>query len=246
MVMVSFGFIKTLPAKIAEHRKLAVSLGVAAPMAVLAVSLSQVPESTHSGANNPLHGFLVRSPGERGAVLPIKGKAARAAGGSGNVGPGAPGGGGPRQRALGKIFETPPEEAVGLPAGNGPMGDGELNDPVGGVIPIGGIADAEPLPLAPGDAGGGTGGGIPGSPGVIGGGGFIGGGGGGGSSGGGGDGSSGGGGSGGGGGGTPPVDVVAPVPEPATWLMMIFGFGLIGGLMRRRDRSLERKPLSTK
>ncbi|WP_375404756.1 PEPxxWA-CTERM sorting domain-containing protein [uncultured Sphingomonas sp.] len=31
-------------------------------------------------------------------------------------------------------------------------------------------------------------------------------------------------------------DVVAPVPEPATWLSMILGFGLVGGVMRRRPR----------
>lgn len=30
------------------------------------------------------------------------------------------------------------------------------------------------------------------------------------------------------------TQVVAPVPEPLTWAMMIGGFGLIGGLMRRR------------
>lgn len=28
----------------------------------------------------------------------------------------------------------------------------------------------------------------------------------------------------------------APVPEPATWAMMIGGFGLVGGAMRRRSR----------
>lgn len=27
---------------------------------------------------------------------------------------------------------------------------------------------------------------------------------------------------------------VAAVPEPATWAMMIFGFGLVGAAMRRR------------
>lgn len=30
-----------------------------------------------------------------------------------------------------------------------------------------------------------------------------------------------------------PVAVVAAVPEPATWAMLIVGFGLIGGVMRR-------------
>jgi hypothetical protein len=29
---------------------------------------------------------------------------------------------------------------------------------------------------------------------------------------------------------------IAAVPEPATWLMMIFGFGLVGGAMRYRQR----------
>lgn len=53
-----------------------------------------------------------------------------------------------------------------------------------------------------------------------------------------------GGGGGGGGGGTitspsPPFDQSPPVgvvPEPATWAIMIFGFGLIGNAMRRRNR----------
>ena len=30
------------------------------------------------------------------------------------------------------------------------------------------------------------------------------------------------------------TDAVQPVPEPATWAMMIGGFGVIGGVMRRR------------
>lgn len=34
--------------------------------------------------------------------------------------------------------------------------------------------------------------------------------------------------------------VVAPVPEPATWAMMIVGFGLIGAAMRRRTRTVVR------
>lgn len=31
---------------------------------------------------------------------------------------------------------------------------------------------------------------------------------------------------------------LAPVPEPATWAMMIAGFGLVGGLMRARRRAV--------
>ena len=30
------------------------------------------------------------------------------------------------------------------------------------------------------------------------------------------------------------ITVAAAIPEPATWMMMLFGFGLIGGAMRRR------------
>jgi len=33
----------------------------------------------------------------------------------------------------------------------------------------------------------------------------------------------------------PPVDGLAgAVPEPSSWLMLISGFGLVGGTMRRR------------
>ena len=32
-----------------------------------------------------------------------------------------------------------------------------------------------------------------------------------------------------------PVAVVAAVPEPATWVMFIVGFGLVGGAMRCRQ-----------
>lgn len=34
--------------------------------------------------------------------------------------------------------------------------------------------------------------------------------------------------------GTLTVSLAPEVPEPATWAMMLFGFGLIGGVMRRR------------
>jgi hypothetical protein len=42
-------------------------------------------------------------------------------------------------------------------------------------------------------------------------------------------------------GGTIPAFAVrppGPVPEPATWAMMVGGFGLVGGAMRRRQRTL--------
>lgn len=36
--------------------------------------------------------------------------------------------------------------------------------------------------------------------------------------------------------------VVAAIPEPATWVMMIFGFGAIGATMRRRTRLITASP----
>lgn len=69
---------------------------------------------------------------------------------------------------------------------------------------------------------------------------------------GGGGGGSGGGGGGGGGGSTPPVmppgtgggtpPPVAGVPEPATWTMMLIGFGAIGGHVRRERRNRAAAP----
>lgn len=37
---------------------------------------------------------------------------------------------------------------------------------------------------------------------------------------------------------TPPTPPVSAVPEPATWLMMILGFGFVGATMRRRPRKV--------
>jgi hypothetical protein len=31
---------------------------------------------------------------------------------------------------------------------------------------------------------------------------------------------------------------IATVPEPASWALMIAGFGLVGGMMRRQRRAL--------
>ena len=37
---------------------------------------------------------------------------------------------------------------------------------------------------------------------------------------------------------------VAPVPEPGTWAMMILGFGLVGGMMRRRTGAIRTSRLA--
>lgn len=118
----------------------------------------------------------------------------------------------PSERVLSPVLERPgmagPPAPGSLPeqvaAALGPGGTPAAGGPGGGIAPV-------PLPLP----------GVPGSSGGLippGGGG------------------SGGGGSGGGGGGNPPPPppVVTPVPEPATWIMMIAGVALIGLQLRRR------------
>ncbi len=52
---------------------------------------------------------------------------------------------------------------------------------------------------------------------------------------------------GGGGGGAPPPNPTGAVPEPATWLTMILGFGVVGAIMRqaqRRRYAAARPPVS--
>ena len=88
-----------------------------------------------------------------------------------------------------------------------------------------------------GGSGGGSGGGTGGGTGAGSGGGGAGGGTTGGSNGGGQNGGGGSGGSGGGGGGPGPVgpgDPTAPIPEPAVWISLISGFGVMGAILRRR------------
>jgi Domain of unknown function (DUF4394)/PEP-CTERM motif len=41
---------------------------------------------------------------------------------------------------------------------------------------------------------------------------------------------------------SPVFGITAAIPEPATWMMMIFGFGVVGASMRRRQRSPRIKP----
>lgn len=158
--------------------------------------------------SDALDRYLGRSPGERSETDLLKGKA--------NKGPSlterllgrrANGGGEPEQRALGKIFDTPPEASLG-----------ELTE-TPGPIALAAPPSSDLLPL--GSVGGPPGGvGTPGTPGGI---------------------------------GTvlpPPTSTtpgdpvppgtdtpVAPVPEPATWAMMLTGFGFCAAAMRRRRKN---------
>lgn len=160
--------------------------------------------------------FIGRSPGDRGETDLIKTKNKRAKGKpGGNLLSKAPRAeaGEPEERALGKIFDTPPEEAIQSLTG----------------VPIGPLALGEIPPGSFGDLA--TGGGGPnGSPGFPGGGSVIvppgtsvgpgnpptptepttp----------------------------TIPTNPVGAVPEPGTWALMLLGFGLCGAAMRRRRPS---------
>ena len=161
-----------------------------------------------SNGSNAVQAFLGRSPGERGAVDILKGKAKSKV--AANDKPaGKPK---PSQRALGKTFDDP------LVSLAGPISAA----PVVEFLPLDAAPTSAGLPAVAISGPVGSGGFSPG----FGGGGFIGGGGGGGS---GGDGTvppvA-----------APPVlpPVAAPVPEPSTWILLLMGFAAVGFSLRRK------------
>lgn len=123
----------------------------------------------------------------------------------------------PRERALGKTFPPKPSPAEQL---------AKVIVPAPPVVPVDVVPPIIPPAVADVLSPGGLVSGVPLTFGaaIVGGGGGI------------------GGGGGGGGGGTPPGSETPPppvtsaVPEPSSWLMMLFGFGAIGSAMRRRPR----------
>ena len=198
---------------------------MAIALLLLAIMSITIPAFSGDGGNllaqttDVLNRFVGRSPGERDETNLLKGKerkekslAERLLGRRLN-------GGEPEQRALGKIFDTPPEDSIKelvqdppgplalgepVPSGLPPLGDI-------GIAPGGGSSSGFPggistvVPSGPG--------GIPGGPNP----------------------------------GTPtpggPTDPnveppVAAVPEPGTWALMLIGFGLCGAALRRRRKSL--------
>lgn len=195
-----------------------VLLAAAVPVALSVIpSSADAAVSTNAGGN-ALGNLANRSPGER--LVGVAMKAARAVRDTLGVGPSEP--------------EKRAERALARPPA-GPTSESDvafaLQEP-----PVPAMPGAAPeLAGLPGDLPGGivynpgSSGGLVYMP--ISGGGSSGGSSSGGSSGG--TGSSGGGSS--GGGDTPPVSAV---PEPATWAMMILGFGLLGGSMRRQSRKV--------
>lgn len=174
-------------------------------MSVTIPALSGDGGSVLAQSSDALDRFTGRSPGERGETDILKGKARTIAdrlfGSRINSGE-------PEQRALGKIFDTPPEESINeLSQTPGPIA---LTDPAPtGLLPLG---DTGGAPAGSDSGSPGFPGGIstvvppatsvtpidPTTPGVP-----------------------------------PPV---AAVPEPATWASMLVGLGLCAAALRRRRR----------
>ena len=197
-------------------RKVSAQLGVADSIAQTVNAAENAAKETGAALNS----FLGRSPGERGATDTLKGKAKRLAKRTNN---------GPKQRALGKIFDQPPSQRAlgkvfdqpvdGTPKAASSPSLAALPDE---ILPFSGTVPGATTPVS-------------GNPGIFvpaSGGNFIGGGGAGGGTG-------GGTGTGTGTGGvpiTPPViqpPVTSAVPEPSTWILLLFGFGAIGSSLRR-------------
>jgi len=171
--------------------------------------------SVYAQTTDALSRFIGRSPGERDETDLLKGKVRKGPSLADRLFGRRMNGGEPEQRALGKIFDTPPEESI-KEITQVPPGPVALSDPIpSGLLPLGDVgtppaATVGGPPLGfPGGIGtvvppGTTAG--PGDPGVS----------------------------------PPPapgVDTpVAAIPEPATWAMMLIGFGICGAALRRRRR----------
>ena len=201
---------------------------------LLGLALMTLPALTGDGGSlmaqtsDAISRFIGRSPGERGETDLIKTKIKRGKGKTGDklltAAPRSQAGE-PEERALGKIFDTPPEEAIlrltGSPLGPLALGDIDPSDfaPLGGggnvggrssgpgsgfpggistVVPPGGSVDPG-NPTTPTEPG------TPTTP-------------------------------------TNPANPVGAVPEPESWALMLLGFGLCGAALRRRRQKLLGKP----
>jgi PEP-CTERM motif len=211
-------------------RMVSSQLGIQDSIAQTVTAAGNAAKQTSAALNS----FIGRSPGERGATDVIKGKAKRLAKRIND---------GPTQRALGKIFDQPPTQRALGKIFNQPVdGAPELvsSQPSLAALPTEILPFTGPVPgiTAP----------LSGSPGIFvpaSGGSFIGGGGGGGA-----PGEGGGTGSGGIPGAPPPIappavipPIISAVPEPSTWILLLFGFGAIGAALRRTKATSKRAGL---
>ena len=186
--------------------RLSSQMGIKDSIAETTGAARRVVEQT----SNALNAFMGRSPGERGATDVLKGKARRLARQNDRGRNNDKLAGAPAQRALGKIFNAP---VAGMPEALAPQSivtalPNEVlafNAPLPGLIPAAINGPGNFLPIS----GGGFGGGIGGIGGPGGGGGGV--------------------------GVVPPAGpgVISAVPEPSTWVLLLFGFGAIGASLRR-------------
>ena len=185
-------------------------MAAALALLLLATMSFTIPAFTGDGGkllaqtSDAISRFMGRSPGERDETDIIKGKQGKGSLVDRMLGKGAPEEE-PEQRALGKIFDTPPEEAIGQLVAP-PAEPMALNTDPGNIAPLGPLARVPGGP-SPGFPGGistivpqGPGGQTPGQPSEP----------------------------------EPPPPVNA-VPEPGTWALMILGFALCGAALRRRN-----------
>lgn len=193
---------------------------------VLMAAIAPAKQALADGGDDVIAELLKRSPGMRVGGIALKAKKLRGKGplaGKGDPELAAAEPENPLASVLGSTAGEPETETPLGPEGfptdfTNPIGEAPVETPaVGGLpgfIPGTGIGGGPIVIGGGGGGGGGTpGGGNPGG------------------------GNPGGGNPGGGnpGGGDPPM---AAVPEPATWAMLIVGFGVIGAGMRRRPRPL--------
>ena len=199
-------------------QKLSSKMGVADSIAQTVNVAGDAAKQTSAALNS----FIGRSPGERGATDTIKGKAKRLAKRTN---------GGPTQRALGKIFDQPPSQrALGKIFDQPLDGAPELvsSQPSLAALPNEILPFTGPVSGVTSPASGSPGIFVPSSLGN-----FI------------------GGGTGGGGAPeTPPVTppsvippIISAVPEPSTWILLLFGFGAIGASLRRTIATSKRAGL---
>lgn len=208
-------------------RNLSSQLGIQDGIAQTVSAAGNAAKQTNAALNS----FIGRSPGERGSTDTIKGKTKRLAKRD-NIGS--------SQRALGKSFDqTPVQRALGKIFDKPVDGASQLvsSQPSVAVLPNEILPFAGPVPGATPP--------ISGAPGIFvpaSGGNFIGNGGGGG----GGGAPGGSGGSSGGIPGTPPTTIptiISAVPEPSTWILLLFGFGAVGSSLRRTKVTSKRAGL---
>jgi len=192
---------------------MAIALLLLATMSMTIPAFNGDGGSLYAQTTDALSRFVGRSPGERSETDILKGKARKDRSLADRLFGRRINDGGPEQRALGKIFDTPPEESI-KEITQVPPGPVALSDPIpSGLLPLGDVGSPSsaivggPSLGVPGGIGavvppGTTAG--PGDPGEP---------------------------------TTPGVDTpVAAVPEPATWAMMLMGFGLCAAALRRRRK----------